>query len=179
MAQVANALGVGVDERVETIENEIVNGPYLPRSEWRTVADVLATGGKTDGSQGDCLRDAANKTGSDQVETYLGFFVTGTGGARKSLMTKPLVKGHPDLAERLHLEQARVLQVSEKFRAVIQRDRTRALLTIAKAVSDNYRREKRERGLLDYDDLIDKTGALLTRVEIGRASCRERVYGRV
>ena len=41
------------------------------------------------------------------------------------------------------------------------RDRTEALLHIAIAVAANYRREKRERGLLDYDDLIDKTLALL------------------
>ena len=162
MAQVAIVLGVSIDERVETVEKEIVNGPHLPRSEWIAVADVLATGGKTDASQGDCLRDAAIKTGRDQVETYLGFFVTGTGSARKSLMTKPLVKDHPDLAGRLDLEQARVLQVSEKLRAIVQRDRTRALFTIAKGVSDSYRREKRERGLLDYDDLIDKTLELLS-----------------
>ena len=41
------------------------------------------------------------------------------------------------------------------------RDRTEALLHIAIAVAANYRREKLERGLLDYDDLIDKTLALL------------------
>ena len=162
MAQVALALGVGVDERIEDVEKEIVNGPHFPRSEWIAVADVLATGGKTDASQGDCLRDAAVKTGRSQVEAYLSFFVTGTGGARKSLITKPLVKDHPGLATRLDLEQARVLQVSERLRAVTQRERTRALLTIAKAVANNYRREKRERGMLDYDDLIDKTLELLS-----------------
>ena len=35
------------------------------------------------------------------------------------------------------------------------------MLHIAIAVAANYRREKLERGLLDYDDLIDKTLALL------------------
>ncbi len=162
IAQVALALGVSVDERSDDVETEIVNGPHLPRGEWIAVADVLATGGKTDASQGECLRDADIKTGRDQVDTYLGFFVTGTGSARKSLMTKPLVKDYPGLAARLDLEQVRVLQISEKLRAVTQRDRTLALFTIAKGVSDNYRREKRERGLLDYDDLIDKTLELLS-----------------
>ena len=41
------------------------------------------------------------------------------------------------------------------------RDRTQALLHIATAAAANYRREKQERGLLDYDDLIDKTLAML------------------
>src|SRR6185437_12229460 len=45
----------------------------------------------------------------------------------------------------------------EKRRAVMVRDRTQALLQIATATAANYRREKQERGLLDYDDLIDKT----------------------
>ncbi len=47
------------------------------------------------------------------------------------------------------------------------RDRTEALLHIATAAAANYRREKLERGLLDYDDLIDKTLAMLDRVSSG------------
>jgi len=43
----------------------------------------------------------------------------------------------------------------------------RALLEIATAAAANYRREKQERGLLDYDDLIDKTLAMLDRVSSG------------
>ncbi len=41
------------------------------------------------------------------------------------------------------------------------RDRSQALLYIATAAAANYRREKQERGLLDFDDLIDKTLAML------------------
>lgn len=161
MAQVALALGVSIQERVEDVERAIVEGPHLPRNRWMAVAGILAAGSKTDASQADCLREAAGKTGRDQVDTYLAFFVTGSGTARKSLITRTLAQNHPALAAQLELEQVRALEVAEKLRAVVQRDRTRSLLTIAKAVSDNYRREKRERGLLDYDDLIDKTLELL------------------
>ena len=55
----------------------------------------------------------------------------------------------------------------EKRRAVVTRDRTEALLHIATAAAANYRREKDERGLLDYDDLIDKTLAMLNKVSAG------------
>src|SRR6202163_3039290 len=51
--------------------------------------------------------------------------------------------------------------------AVTTRDRTQALLQIATAAAANYRREKQERGLLDYDDLIDKTLEMLDRVSSG------------
>lgn len=162
MNQAALVLGVSVHERIADVEREIVNGPHLPCSEWVAIADVLSAGSKTDASQAACLLEAVEKSGRDRVDAYLGLFITGSGTARKSLITKPLAKQHPGLADRLDLEQARVLQIAEKLRALVQRDRTRALLTIAKSVADNYRREKRERGLLDYDDLIDKALALLS-----------------
>src|SRR5579875_3359413 len=41
------------------------------------------------------------------------------------------------------------------------RNRSAALFTIAHAVIERFRAEKNRRGLLDYDDLIDKTLALL------------------
>ncbi len=50
---------------------------------------------------------------------------------------------------------------------MVARDRTEALLHIATAAAANYRREKQERGLLDYDDLIDKTLEMLDRVSSG------------
>ena len=58
-------------------------------------------------------------------------------------------------------EAERVGPLLERRRALLIRERTRALLIVASAVADNIRREKQERGLLDYDDLIDKTLAML------------------
>jgi len=64
-------------------------------------------------------------------------------------------------------EAQRLAGLIEKRRAVTMRDRSAALLHIATAAAANYRREKQERGLLDYDDLIDKTLAMLDRVSSG------------
>ena len=63
--------------------------------------------------------------------------------------------------------QLRIGPLIEKRRAIATRDRTGALLQIATAAAANYRREKQERGLLDYDDLIDKTLEMLDRVSSG------------
>ena len=41
------------------------------------------------------------------------------------------------------------------------RDRTGALIAVADTVISRYQAAKDRRGLLDYDDLIDKTFALL------------------
>ena len=42
MAQVALALGIGLDERIENTEHEIVDGPNLPRNEWQAAAAILS-----------------------------------------------------------------------------------------------------------------------------------------
>src|SRR5204862_5032400 len=49
--------------------------------------------------------------------------------------------------------------------AVLCRNRTTALITIAAGVIDGYEVRKDRRGLLDYDDLIDKTLELLERFD--------------
>jgi ATP-dependent helicase/nuclease subunit A len=64
-------------------------------------------------------------------------------------------------------ENDRIGPLIERRRAVMTRDRTEALLQIATSAAANYRREKQERGLLDYDDLIDKTLGMLDRVTSG------------
>ena len=77
-----------------------------------------------------------------------------------NIVTKAIRKSNPALAERLQHEQARICALLERRRAVLCRDKTRALLTIAHAIAMRYRREKDRRGLLDYDDLIEHTLAL-------------------
>jgi ATP-dependent helicase/nuclease subunit A len=170
MAQVALTLGIGLNERIEDVERDIVDGPHLPRTEWQAVAAALDGGSPADIAQAERFRAAGMLTGAAQVDSYLDIFLTeskGVIGLRKVLITKPLGKNHPALAARLDAEQARVVQLDVKRRAVLQRDRTEALLVIASAVAANYRREKQERGLLDYDDLIARTYDLLNNVSAG------------
>lgn len=167
MAQVALALGIELDERIENVEHAIVDGPNMPRSEWQAAAAALDTGSKTDADQANRIRDAMAATGSAQIDKYLQVFLTKELEERKTLVTKKISDPRPDFAQRLLREKDRVLALVEKRRAIIQRDRTKALLVIASAVAANYRREKQERGLLDYDDLIAKTYDLLNRVSAG------------
>jgi ATP-dependent helicase/nuclease subunit A len=164
MVQVAQTLGVGPGERLEDLDSDILDGPHLPRSEWASVAATLETGSENDGKQATRLRAALATTGQDQIERYLTVFLTDKMEPRKSLVTKKISDPYPGLAARLDRESERVIALLEKRRAINQRDRTRALLTIASAVAANYRQEKQARGLLDYDDLIDKTLEMLNSV---------------
>ena len=167
MAQLCATLGVSPTDTREAIEGEIVDGPHLPRKEWIATAEILATGSKTDGDQATRLRDALVLSGTEQVEKYLELFLTKEQSLRKSLATKKIVDGHPGIVATLQREGDRIIPLLDRRRGVAMRERTESLLVIASQVAENYRREKIERGLLDYDDLIDQTLALL---ESGAAS---------
>jgi ATP-dependent helicase/nuclease subunit A len=162
-AQVSALLGIRSNDSIEDVEREIVDGPHLPRSRWEEIARALDNGAKTERDNADRLRAALPAAGAAQVDEYLGIFLTETDRTpRKSVLTKSFIRDNSAIGSRFEAEASRLGPLIEKRRAVTIRDRTEALLHIAVAVAANYRREKQERGLLDYDDLIDKTLALLS-----------------
>lgn len=164
LTQLAATLGVDAATRIEDIERDIVDGPYLPRAQWTPTAEILNRGKDNDKKQAARLTAAADLTGDSQVEKYLSLFLTEKQEFRKSLVTKAISDPLPGIAQMLSDEGNRIQGLLETRRAVLQRDRTQALLAIASAVAANYLREKQQRGLLDYDDLIDKTLQMLDRV---------------
>jgi ATP-dependent helicase/nuclease subunit A len=166
-AQMSAELGVDPGDYIEDVEREIVDGPNLPRSRWTEIAAILDTGSKSDSDQAARLRDALVFTGAAQVDEYLGVFLTDERAPRKSVVTKKFGDNNRAIANLFEQESRRIEALVERRRAVTVRDRTEALLHIATAAAANYRREKQERGLLDYDDLIDKTLAMLDRVSSG------------
>ncbi|HEX7922891.1 MAG TPA: double-strand break repair helicase AddA, partial [Bradyrhizobium sp.] len=166
-AQMSAALGVSADDRIEDVEGEIVDGPNLPRSSWKEMATLLDTSSKADQKQAERLRSALTFTGAAQVEEYLGVFLTDDRAPRASVVTNNFIKKNAVAGHRFEAEIDRLGPLIERRRAVVARDRTEALIHIATAAAAHYRREKLERGLLDYDDLIDKTLAMLDRVSSG------------
>jgi ATP-dependent helicase/nuclease subunit A len=164
ITRVSAALGVDSRERLDDVEREIVDGPHLPRSRWEEFAATLDTGSKSDADQAARLREALVFSGSEQVDAYLNVFLTEALAPRKSVVTKKFCDNNPAAGKLFESEADRIGPLIEKRRALTIRDRTQALLVIATAVAANYRREKQERGLLDYDDLIDKTLEMLDRV---------------
>jgi ATP-dependent helicase/nuclease subunit A len=167
VAQMSAALGVDPGDSIDDVERAIVDGPNLPGSRWKAIAAVLDSGAKSDQGQAARLRGASAFSGAARVDEYLGVFLTDELAPRKSVVTKSLAKANPAIAGLFDEEAGRIGPLIERRRAITSRDRTEALLQIATAAAANYRREKRERGLLDYDDLIDKTLAMLDRVSSG------------
>ena len=164
IADLSRMLALDPDDSSAQIEREIMQSPSLPFAEWETFAARLSAGSKTDREQSARLRAAAAATGEERVSAYLSMFITDSGTPRKTLATKSIEKIDPALCDRLQVERDRVAELDERRRALAARDRTSALLTIAWEVIARYRAEKERRGLLDYDDLIDRTLTMLATV---------------
>jgi ATP-dependent helicase/nuclease subunit A len=165
VAELAALLGVAPDETVETIEAAIVQGPILPATEWPDAAGVLAQGSTSDRDRAANLAAAAAATGAARLDAYVQVFANSDETPRQRIVTKATQTAAPALAARLCEEQKRLIGLLARRRAARARDRTRALVTVAYAVIGRYRVEKDRRGLLDYDDLIDKTLKLLEKVD--------------
>jgi ATP-dependent helicase/nuclease subunit A len=163
VAQLSAALAIDADDDLTRVEKDIVNGPYLPLSDWIGFAAKLREGSKSDADQADRLSAAMAASGEERIDHFLGILLAEENKPRQRLVTRALAARYPDLAERLRVEQDRVAQLVERRNAIICRDRTTALVTIAVEVIRRYTAEKERRGVLDYDDLIDKTHRLLTQ----------------
>jgi ATP-dependent helicase/nuclease subunit A len=164
IAALCGALKIAPDDTIDRVESDIIDGPHLPSTEWETVAAACAQGSASDQGQCERLRNAAALAGPARIEAYRGVFFTNDYKRRKSMITASLARQRPDLEARLAAEQARLAALLDRRRAVQCRDRTNALVTIANDVIARYRAEKSRRGLLDYDDLIERTLAMLATV---------------
>ena len=163
-AQLSRALNIAVDDSEENLSTAFFGESLIPQSEWSAIAAIGAGGKKTDQDQSDRFVSLPSLAGAQRIDRYIEIFCTKTAGKRENVFTSDIKRLHGNLCERLHAERDRIWSLVERRRAVAARDRTIALVTIAKAVLDRFRAEKNRRGLLDFEDQIDKTHELLARV---------------
>ena len=78
-------------------------------------------------------------------------------------------KAHPEIGPACMAECERVYAVEDQRRALRAAEATVALLTLAAPVLAGFAARKARGGLLDYDDLIERTSALLR--DPGRLGC--------
>jgi ATP-dependent helicase/nuclease subunit A len=163
ISAMSRRLGLDPAESRDSVEDEFFSRSLIPTSDWPAVAATLEQGAKTDIDQARRFKRVAALSGSDRVEAYLDIFCTEKGEPRKLIVTQAIKDA--DLTQRLAAEQSRVCALLDRWRAVICRDRSAALLTIVHEILQRYEDEKQRRGLVDYDDLIDKTLELLRNVD--------------
>jgi ATP-dependent helicase/nuclease subunit A len=137
------------------------------------VADAMLRGGKKDRAAGEAIAAwlAAPDRRSAQFYRYLTVFFTdeGAGARRVKLIHKDALKLAPDGAEVLSREAERLDRARDRIRAARTAAATIALFRLAGDVLERYEAFKRGRAALDFDDLIEKTRALLDSEAAGVA----------
>jgi ATP-dependent helicase/nuclease subunit A len=159
--ELTRTFGLAPGDSVATVETEYFSESLIPQSEWPSLISIFSGGSKTDKERGDSLGAALRSAGRERLDNYLDVFCTNDRKGRSNVLTKKLAESNPQWAERLSAEKVRVCRLLGREFALRARDRSAALITVAAAVVERYRAEKDRRGLLDYEDLIDRTLMLL------------------
>ncbi len=180
-ADLGRALDLAPGTTRAAVEIEMIEGGIPPRR-WHEFAEFLDQGAKTDQNNAALLRTASAAYDPSRgaaamteeareacLSAYLDLFFIGDGAGdkRKSLATKRLSDARPDPVDELYQEQARLAPLRERRKAAECLQNSLALMRVVAEVFDRYERLKGARGLLDFDDLIEDTLALLDRSDAG------------
>ena len=159
--ELTRTFGLAAGDSLTAVETEYFSGSSIPESEWPALIKIFSAGSNNDKERADSLSAALRSAGPERLENYLDVFCTGERKGRANVLTRRLAEANPQWAERLNAEKDRVCRLLAREFALRARDRSAALITVAAAVIKRYQAEKDRRGLLDYEDLIDKTLMLL------------------
>jgi ATP-dependent helicase/nuclease subunit A len=135
----------------------------LDRDLWRSVADVLLNGTKTDIKCAGQLRAVATDPDADLDQALAALFTEKGAGTPATWPAKTSgLKAHEHLRERLLAEQERLAEAREWLRAARVAEDSADALRLAALYVTSHQIEKDARGALDFADLIDRTRVLLT-----------------
>ena len=99
------------------------------------------------------------RTSQDYINTFLNQDMN----VRVKIPTKALKEQYPDLEDIFAKEGARLKELKAAIRAIETASLTSALYLIAGRIHTGYQKRKVIAGLMDYDDLINETAALLNQ----------------
>ncbi len=161
----AAALGVDPDDSPERIYAETVLPGDLATVE--SLIPLLAASGKTDSSAGETLASALKQPPDMLCETLEKVFLTGAGAKSPfsakigAFPTKGLRTAYPELMDALEPLMLRVEAARPRRLGLLALRKSTALNIFARAWLRVLDARKAAYGLLDFDDMIDRTRHLL------------------
>ncbi len=149
----------------ESLTAAACDDAVFAREALRRAATALTNGSAIDQKRGATLADwVANPAGrAASFLTYYRAYFTDKGTRIERLVTNKTKLAAPGIEEVLAAEANRLEQVIEKCNAARNAAGTTALLRLASELEARYAGAKKDRAVLDYDDLILATSELLSR----------------
>jgi ATP-dependent helicase/nuclease subunit A len=153
-----HALRVGSGDLRAAVVTEVAEG-YIPTPEDHRAVFALVP----PDPDGDDFVDRLARIDPARPEMELLFaaYLTQGGTARKTLLKKQTALLLPDTMQRLTDEALRLEKLCAELNRANLVLRSEAMLEIVGAIAARYEAQKRAQSLLDFDDLVEKLGALL------------------
>ena len=118
---------------------------------------------RTDQELRDGLRAARSAAGAARVAALKPIFLTDKNTPRRTVCSKGLRQAEPQLCAVLDRAQSRFDALATQRAQLACAEASAAVLLLADTIQAEYARAKESEAVLDYDDLILKTQALLSR----------------
>jgi len=162
IAAIRELLGVDDADTPDTLRANFVAG--LPDAALRRAATALDAGSSTDRERARCIRAFLDARDPGRLDPdWYDVFLTAKREPLKTIITQRAQKADATAAAVLLAEQSRVCEFCDRLKSITVAFGTAALLRLGNALLAYYAEAKRARALLDYDDLILKSGEMLRR----------------
>ncbi len=164
LASLPEVLGAPKGASAESLIEEIGRSPYFSGPFLSQLIDRLdASKSKSMPALADGFRAALAADAEAKRPLWRNLFLTGKGEPRKRTFTKDILDAMPEAAERFEREAERILELERALSATLWGTRSAALIRLADRLIGLIEARKARRGLLDFDDLIGRAAALLSR----------------
>ena len=158
--------GLSETETDADLDDRIVQSPIFSLPYLQHCLQVLPGGGKTDKDLATAIKAfLEEQPGPDRAGLWLAIFRTKGGAFRKTdrLITKAIKAELPDFIDKAAAESARLEELCDRRAAHGVISLTGAYLRLGSAVLEAYQDAKIRRGFLDFEDLIVRSLALLSK----------------
>ena len=168
LSKLYEKLGVAEGETTETVCKKTVLGIL---SDFKNIPSITATAASSDKKTDLALAQAfqilvENKEPAEAFEQVRKALLTKDNTPRKSMVTAFVKNELPDAEDTLSNIALHIMDGLEKIKALQLLQNSYHLFKIGEAVLELYENMKRQRGMIDFDDQIEKCAILLTRADI-------------
>ncbi len=162
---IAAVLGIAPHLSAETVRRGF-EGWLAQAAGMEGLVAALSGGSKTQKDAAEILRRALQGQGDDPVELCRSGLLTKAQAVHADVRGRSdKTRLQPPASDVLDELETELCGAIDRLNAIAIRDRSHALALLVTRMLASYQRQKSERSLLDYDDLIARTRSLLTRVE--------------
>ncbi len=143
---------------------DILKDHVVCKEKMNAIVVALQEGSATDQKKAEQVRPFVKEDlCSQNVENYCQIFFTLTGAVRQRFASQKVIRNAPWLEEFFYNEVDKLLVIKEKLNTLKALQGSHALMVLAQKLLSLYTALKRQKSVLDFDDLIATSANLLSK----------------